>query len=76
MTTWQERISINPRICHGQPCLQGTCVLVSIILDNLATGLSEEEVLASYPPLTVEDIQAAREYPATLEGAAPDPPVR
>ncbi len=61
-----DRISIDPRICHGKPCIRGTRIFVSIILDNLAAGIAEAELLAAYPPLTAQDIQAALVYAAEL----------
>ena len=57
-----DRISIDPRICHGKPCIRGTRIFVSIILDNLAAGIAEAELLAAYPALTAQDIQAASVY--------------
>ncbi|MDE2993361.1 MAG: DUF433 domain-containing protein [Chloroflexota bacterium] len=57
-----DRISIDPRICHGEPCIRGTCIFVSIILDNLAAGIAEAELLAAYPQLTTQDIRAASVY--------------
>ena len=64
--SWQERISVNPSICHGKACIRGTRIMVSIILDNLAAGVSEEELLKSYPSLEHEDIMAAIAYAAEL----------
>lgn len=61
---WQERISVDPHICHGKACIKGTRVMVSVILDNLAVGISQKEILKSYPSLTVQDIQAAIGYAA------------
>ncbi len=61
-----ERISINPNICHGKACVKGTRIMVSVILDNLASGLSEGEILKSYPALSRTDIQAALAYAAEL----------
>ncbi|MCX7841082.1 MAG: DUF433 domain-containing protein [Anaerolineae bacterium] len=61
-----ERISINPNICHGKACIKGTRIMVSVILDNLAAGISEAEILKSYPTLTREDIQAALAYASEL----------
>lgn len=61
-----ERISIDPNVCHGKACIKGTRVLVSVILDNLAEGMNEEEILKEYPSLTQEDIRAALEYAALL----------
>ena len=71
MAVWQERISINPAICHGRACIRGTRVMVSIILDNLAEGVTKAEIIASYPSITDADIQAALSYAAELarEGA-------
>jgi uncharacterized protein (DUF433 family) len=63
---WRERISIDPAVCHGQACIKGTRIPVAVVLDNLAAGLSTEEIIASYPPLRVEDIRAATAYAAEL----------
>jgi uncharacterized protein (DUF433 family) len=64
--SWQERILVNPSICHGKACIRGTRIMVSIILDNLAAGVSQEELLKSYPSLEHEDIMAAIAYAAEL----------
>jgi uncharacterized protein (DUF433 family) len=66
INNWQDRISINPNVCHGKACIRGTRIMVSLILDNLAAGVSEEEILRSYPSLTLEDINAALGYAAEL----------
>ena len=66
MKHWQERIVSNPNICHGKPCIQGTRILVSVILDNLADGLTAEEIVADYPPLSLDDINSAVAYAADL----------
>lgn len=66
VVNWRERITIDPQICHGRACIKGTRIMVSVILDNLATGLDYEEILASYPSLQLEDIQAAVSYAAEL----------
>ncbi len=72
MASWQERISINPAVCHGKACIRGTRVMVSAILDNLAAGVPRDEILASYPSIRETDIQAALGYAAELarEGTA------
>jgi uncharacterized protein (DUF433 family) len=72
MLEWQERVSINPLVCHGKACIRGTRIMVSVILDNLAAGVSHEELLQSYPSLHELDIQAALAYAAELarEGTA------
>jgi uncharacterized protein (DUF433 family) len=64
--TWQDYITVDPSICHGKACIKGTRVFVSVVLDNLATGLSPEDILTSYPSLTKDDIQAAIAYAAEL----------
>jgi uncharacterized protein (DUF433 family) len=64
--SWQERISSDPNICHGKPCIKGTRILTSVVLDNLAEGLTSQEIVQEYPPLTLEDIQAVLAYAATL----------
>jgi uncharacterized protein (DUF433 family) len=61
-----ERISINPNVCFGKPCIRGTRIWVSLILDFLASGMSMDELLAEYPQLTVEDIRAAIAYGAEM----------
>ena len=62
MQDWQQRISVRSDVCHGKPCIQGTRIMVSVVLDNLADGLSPEEIVKEYPPLTLDDIRAAISY--------------
>ena len=59
-----QRISIDPNVCFGKPCIRGTRIWVSLILDFLASGMKEAEVLEDYPQLTSEDIRAALAYGA------------
>lgn len=61
-----NRISVDPDICHGKPCIRGTRIMVTVILDNLAEGLSPTEIVTEYPPLVMEDVQAAIAYAAML----------
>ncbi|MEJ7631444.1 MAG: DUF433 domain-containing protein [Rubrobacteraceae bacterium] len=63
---WREYISVDPNICHGQACIKGTRVMVSVVLDNLADGVPQEEILRSYPSLTGESMQAVLAYAAEL----------
>jgi uncharacterized protein (DUF433 family) len=63
---WRERIEVNPAICHGKPCIKGTRIMVSVVLDNLAEGMPPEEVVSEYPSLTLEDVRAAMVYAADL----------
>lgn len=62
VVAWQDRISINPNICHGKPCIKGTRIWVSLILGYLANGDSCETIPGEYPQLTREDIQACIAY--------------
>jgi uncharacterized protein (DUF433 family) len=64
MSELLERISIDPAVCGGKPCIRGTRIWVSLILDFLASGVSEAELRAEYPALTHEDILAAIAYGA------------
>jgi uncharacterized protein (DUF433 family) len=66
MTRWEERVSVDPAVCHGKPCIRGTRIMVSVVLDNLAEGLSPEEIVGEYPPLQVDDVRAAIAYAAAL----------
>jgi uncharacterized protein (DUF433 family) len=61
-----ERISVDPNVCFGKPCIRGTRIWVSLILDFLANGMTMEEVLAEYPSLTLKDIRAAIAYGAEM----------
>lgn len=63
---WREHISVDPNVCHGRACIRGTRVMVSVVLDNLAAGLTAEEILRSYPSLGPESIRAAIAYAAEL----------
>lgn len=63
---WQDRIVVDPQVCHGKACIRDTRVMVSVILDNLAAGLSRSEILTSYPSLVQDDIDAAITYAAEL----------
>ncbi len=62
---WRERISVDPRICHGKPCIAGTRVLVSVVVDNIAAGEPFAAVAQGYG-ISIEDVQAALAYAAEL----------
>jgi len=66
MTDWQELLSSDPEICGGELCAKGTRIPVTVILDNLGEGHTAEAILASYPSLKPEHIQAALAYAAEL----------
>jgi uncharacterized protein (DUF433 family) len=63
---WQDYITVEPDICHGKACVKATRIPVSVILDNLAAGLTPEEIKQSYPSLPGNAIQAAITYAADL----------
>jgi len=66
MQNWKERISVNPAVCHGKACIRGTRIMVSVIIDNIAAGVSRDEIRSSYPALTPADIDAALSFAAEL----------
>jgi uncharacterized protein (DUF433 family) len=64
MSDLLQRISIDPTVCFGKPCIRGTRIWVSLLLDFLADGATESELLEDYPELAPEDIRAAIAYGA------------
>ncbi len=64
MNTLLERISTDPQVCGGKPCIRGTRIWVSLILDFLAGGMSEADLLGQYPVLAHQDVLAAIAYGA------------
>ena len=61
-----ERISVDPNVCFGKPCIKGTRIWVSLLLDFLANGMTIKEILEEYPQLTEDDIRAAIAYGAEM----------
>ena len=61
-----KRITINPEVCHGKPTLRNMRYPVSLILDLLSAGMTVEEIIADYPALEKEDIQACLSYASRL----------
>jgi uncharacterized protein (DUF433 family) len=61
-----QRISIDPEICFGKPCIRGTRIWIALIIENLATGVAESEILQAYPDLQADDIRAALAYAAEV----------
>jgi uncharacterized protein (DUF433 family) len=66
MSPLLQRISLDPQVCFGKPCIRGTRIRVSLILDWLAAGATEQEIIADYPQLTGEDLRAAIAYGAEM----------
>ena len=63
---WQDHITVDPAVCHGRACIKGTRIMVSVVLDNLAAGLTADDIVRSYPSLNHEAVRAAIAYAAEL----------
>ena len=61
---WQDRITVDPKILVGKPVIKGTRIAVEFILDLVAAGWTQQQILENYPQLTTEDLQAAFHYAA------------
>jgi len=61
--SWRDRLSADPKVCHGKLCVRGTRVMVTIIIDNLAAGESVERICSNYH-VKPEDVEAVQEYMA------------
>ena len=64
---WKDRISIKPDVCHGRPCIKGTRIWVSLVLDFLAEGATVDDIMREYPQLGREDVLACIAYGAEDE---------
>ncbi|MBI5479229.1 MAG: DUF433 domain-containing protein [Deltaproteobacteria bacterium] len=73
---WRERISIDPAVHHGDPCIRGTRVPLSVIVGSLADGDSVDTILEQYPGLTPEDVHAALRFAAEAVGRFDSIPLR
>ena len=71
MMDWKDHLTRDPEVCHGQLRAKGTRVLVVNILDSLAEGATQEDVLLSYPSLNPEHVSAAIMYAAELDENLP-----
>ena len=63
---WRDYITVDPEVCHGKACIAGTRVLVTTVLDNLASGMNSDDISRSYASVSREAIQAALCYAAAL----------
>jgi len=63
---WRDYITVDPEICHGKACIAGTRIPVSVVLDNLAAGADADEIVNSYPSVSVEAVRATVQYAAEL----------
>lgn len=64
---WQERITVTPGVRSGKPCIKGTRITVYDVLEYLAGGMSEDEILSDFPDLKREDIRACLAFAAARE---------
>ena len=64
--SWQERISIDPKVLAGKPVIKGTRISVELVIDLLAAGWSADQIIENYPNLVVEDIRACLAYASEL----------
>lgn len=65
--SWQDRISVDPAVRSGKPCVKGTRITVYDVLEYMAGGMSEDEILADFPDLTREDLRACLAFAAARE---------
>lgn len=65
-TLMLDRITVDPKICHGQACVKGTRVPVFVVLEALASGMAIERIIEDYPPLVEEDIRACVYYASII----------
>ena len=63
---WREYITVDPNVCHGQVWVAGTRVTARVVLDNLAAGLTAEEIAESYPSVSVDAVTAVLQYATEL----------
>ena len=70
---WKDRISTDPAIRSGKPCVRGTRITVFDVLEYLAGGMSEDEILADFPDLTRDDIRACLSFAAARERRQSNP---
>ena len=63
---WKKYVTVDPKICHGQACIKGTRIPVTVILDNLAENVSPDELIKCYPSVNKKAISAALAYAAEL----------
>ncbi len=62
MSDYKQRIGVDPAICHGQPCIRGTRIMVWLVLQYLANGDTIDDVLTAYPALKHDDVLACLAY--------------
>ncbi|MGH0035663.1 MAG: DUF433 domain-containing protein [Myxococcota bacterium] len=71
--SWEDRISVDPEVRSGKPCIKGTRITVYDVLEYLAGGMTESEILGDFPDLKVEDIRACLAFAAARERRLSNP---
>jgi uncharacterized protein (DUF433 family) len=71
--SWEDRISVDPEVRSGKPCIKGTRITVYDVLEYLAGGMTEEEILGDFPSLTAEDVRACLAFAAARERRLSNP---
>ena len=71
---WRDYITVDPNVCHGRPRITGTRVMATVVLDNLAAGLSPAEISESYPSVSPDSVRAVLKYAAELARERVVPP--
>jgi len=71
--SWEDRISVDPEVRSGKPCIKGTRITVYDVLEYLAGGMAEGEILADFPDLKAEDIRACLAFAAARERRLANP---
>jgi uncharacterized protein (DUF433 family) len=75
-TALLRRVSVDPKVCHGKACIRGTRIMVSVVLSNLADGMSSDAIIVEYPSLKSADVLAAVAYAAELAAEEDLTPLR
>lgn len=65
--SWEQRITVNPAVRNGKPCIKGTRITVYDVLEYLAGGMTEDQILSDFPDLSREDIRASLAFAAARE---------
>jgi uncharacterized protein (DUF433 family) len=71
--SWEDRISVDPQVRSGKPCIKGTRITVYDVLEYLAGGMTESEILGDFPDLKAEDIRACLAFAAARERRLSNP---
>lgn len=71
--SWEDRITVDPEVRSGKPCIKGTRITVYDVLEYLAGGMSESDILTEFPDLSAEDVRACLAFAAARERRLSNP---